>query len=345
VPSNRLLFTQMSPDRGHETYRPATMQDDYFSQRKSLESQAHGYSIACMKDAVVPEAEIHSRFDSHERQTHHRTSHNTNFRSKDGTTIPDLSSLPKYTAVSVRSMSSTENSRRDSAISAESQHRRRPKTSRSNSKRSLQSANAPQLSRTVSRNGPQRPRGHRFGSSTSIHVPHTNIEEALALHARSCEIFSGASRPSTAYNTPATSPYGSYLHHGHYRSLSSADALPISRYPTQQASPYHAGANTSTWNVNDEDDQYFSTSFPPTTMHWTSDEVRMKEYEAIDRSNSGVRGFLKKLLPKCVSRGHGKFYDGKDGSDAGSVRRIRLDVPVDKDEPKISAMPRQFAMA
>ena len=70
----------------------------------------------------------------------------------------------------------------------------------------------------------------------------------------------------------------------------------------------------------------------------------MKEYAAIDRANSGVRGLLKKLLPKCVSRSRGKFYDEKDGSDAGSVRRIRLDFPVDKEESKRSQVPRQFSV-
>lgn len=316
------------------------MQDDYFSRQ----SQDRGYGITCPQDAVVPNTGNHYSNHSQSPPINHTKSHSTDTRHKDGSFTNDGQIACKYTTASVKSMSSTENSRRDSAVSAESQNRRRPKTSRSNTKRSLQPGAGESLSRTTSRSGPQRPRGHRFASSTSIHVPHTNIEEALALHARSCEIFSAASRPCTSYS-PATSPYGSYLHQGHYRSLSSADALPMSRYPTQQTSPYQAGANTSTWDVADDEEQYYSTSFPPTTMHWTSDEVRMKEYAAIDRANSGVRGLLKKLLPKCVSRSRGKFYDEKDGSDAGSVRRIRLDFPVDKEEPKRSQVPRQFSIS
>lgn len=339
MPSCRnILPAQMSPDRGQQEFPPANMQD-YFGRKKSTESQEHGYRISLVKDTVVPETDIHCLSTS-PQSTSQQNSH-TDFPYKDESTAADTQSPRRYATASVKSMSSTENSRRDSAVSAESQHRRRPRTSRSHSKRSLQSAPGDGPSRTVSRSGPQRPRGHRFASSTWIHMPHTNIEEALALHARSCEIFSGASRPSTSYS-PATSPYGSYAHSGHHRSLSSADALPMSRHPSHQVSPYQAHTNQSACDVADEEDHYFSSSFPPTVMHWTSHETRMKEYAAIDRSNTGVRGLLKKLLPKCVSKGHTKFYDEKDGSDAGSVRRIRLDFPMDKEESKRSNMPRQF---
>jgi hypothetical protein len=316
---------------------------DYFSARETnKESQEHGYRIPRVKDAVVPDAEIQILCNSQSQlPTNYKTSHADVRHNKDETSpTVDPQSPRKYAAASVKSMSSTENSRRDSAISAESQQRRRPKTSRSNSKRSLQSGPGEAMSRNASYR--QRPRGHRFASSTSINMPHTNIEEALALHARSCQIFAGSSRPSTSYS-PVTSPYGSYAQ-DHYRSLSSADALPMSRQGTHQTSPYQADANQFASDVEDEEDNYFSSSFPPTVMHWTSDEARAKEYAAIDRSNTGVRGLLKKLLPKCVSKGHTKFYDEKDGSDCGSVRRIRLDFPCDKDEPKRSVMPRQFSV-
>jgi hypothetical protein len=98
--------------------------------------------------------------------------------------------------------------------------------------------------------------------------------------------------------------------------------------------------------VADEDNEYYTSSFPPTVMHWTSHEARMKEYAAIDRSNAGVRGLLRKLLPKCVMKGHAKFYNEKEGSDAGSVRRIRLDIPKEKNAGEVqrAKLPRQYGI-
>jgi hypothetical protein len=122
--------------------------------------------------------------------------------------------------------------------------------------------------------------------------------------------------------------------------------LPISQYASQHATPFQSHAESSGFDYADEDDQYYTSSFSPTVTHWTSDEVRRREYAAIDRSNTGVRGLLKKLLPKCVSKGHTKFYNEKDGSDTGSVRRIRLDIPAEKEdeEMKTTKLPRHFCM-
>jgi hypothetical protein len=67
---------------------------------------------------------------------------------------------------------------------------------------------------------------------------------------------------------------------------------------------------------------------PPVTIHWTSDETRRKEYAAIDRNQKGLRGLWNKVAPKFARSGpKSRFYDEKEGSDAGSVRRFRLDLP------------------
>jgi hypothetical protein len=66
----------------------------------------------------------------------------------------------------------------------------------------------------------------------------------------------------------------------------------------------------------------------PVTIHWTSDETRRKEYAAIDRNRKGLRGLWNKVAPKFARSGpKSRFYDEKEGSDAGSVRRYRLDLP------------------
>lgn len=66
---------------------------------------------------------------------------------------------------------------------------------------------------------------------------------------------------------------------------------------------------------------------PPlnTVISWTSNATRREEYEKIDRAHSGVRGFLRKMLPKCVHSKNSRraFYTGGDG-DSDSVRRFRM---------------------
>lgn len=70
-----------------------------------------------------------------------------------------------------------------------------------------------------------------------------------------------------------------------------------------------------------------------TTMHWMLPETRRSQYERIDRANTGVRGLVRRLMPRCVSGpAPMRFYEGET-SDAGSVRRYRMDdVSDDEDE-------------
>ena len=68
-----------------------------------------------------------------------------------------------------------------------------------------------------------------------------------------------------------------------------------------------------------------SERVPATTTHWTSASTRKRDYERIDRQNTGVHGLIRRVMPRCVSGPQEKFYE-KDQSDAGSVRRYRLDV-------------------
>lgn len=56
------------------------------------------------------------------------------------------------------------------------------------------------------------------------------------------------------------------------------------------------------------------------------------EYAKIDEAHSGLRGFCKKILPKCCQsrRSWRKFFEGK--CDGDSVRRMRL--PFSDDDEK-----------
>jgi hypothetical protein len=72
---------------------------------------------------------------------------------------------------------------------------------------------------------------------------------------------------------------------------------------------------------------------PATVQYWTSDSTRRLEYAAIDAASKGVRGFFIKLVPDCIlpkSTRRTRFCDGDEGSDAGSVRRYRLQLPEEK---------------
>ncbi|KEF63399.1 uncharacterized protein A1O9_01377 [Exophiala aquamarina CBS 119918] len=70
---------------------------------------------------------------------------------------------------------------------------------------------------------------------------------------------------------------------------------------------------------------------PPfdTVISWTSDETRRKEYAKIDRANSGLRGLLRRLMPRHLLSKNSRrdFFTGK--CDGDSVRRFRMDVPDD----------------
>jgi len=68
-------------------------------------------------------------------------------------------------------------------------------------------------------------------------------------------------------------------------------------------------------------------------MHWTSQATRQKEYAKIDKSNKGLRGLWRKLAPKWyIKKKCQQFYEEEDGSDAGSVRRYRLEPSEEWDE-------------
>ncbi len=71
----------------------------------------------------------------------------------------------------------------------------------------------------------------------------------------------------------------------------------------------------------------YSNYVPATTIDWTLPATRQRQYEEIAKSSRGIRGLLRRLTSILLRRGseRAKFYDGK-GSDAGSVRRYRLDV-------------------
>ncbi|KAF2853955.1 hypothetical protein T440DRAFT_294588 [Plenodomus tracheiphilus IPT5] len=166
---------------------------------------------------------------------------------------------------------------------------------------------------------PSRPARHyRIKSSQSIPVATgQDIDDVLALHFRSCSLFtnpsyhsnSALSSPTLSQRPGSTNPSGP--------TRFSVDDMCASQAPAL---------------AEQTEDTIAAVEKTNTTMHWTSPCSRKREYERIDRANSGLRGLFRKALPRSISGPQEKFYE-KDQSDASSVRRYRLgDNDVDDDD-------------
>jgi len=299
----------MSPDRGHPLVYPLI---DRGESRKSVGRSDSGY------DAYPEDTNGVVGADNTNPPTENAVAENNVRQSVEQQRIfhdKPLCHKPE----SLKSVSSTPSSRRDSAVSASSRERRRPRASRADSKQSLKSAREGSSGKASSVSSRQRPR--RAMSSPYIQPTRPNIEEALALHERSCRILDTVSRPTTSYNPQAN---GYPLGYSLYQSATSASALPKRQYQESIRSCAQPTETVGRDSVEDEPQQ--PEFVPATIIHWTSDETRRREYEKIDKANSGMRGLLKKLFPWVSKSSRSHFYDEKEGSDAGSIRRYRLDI-------------------
>ncbi|KAK7516131.1 uncharacterized protein IWZ02DRAFT_51014 [Phyllosticta citriasiana] len=179
-----------------------------------------------------------------------------------------------------------------------------------------------------------------------------DIDEVLALHTRSCNLFQSFSVPPSAPHSPGLSSIGSRYSMDIPRVNMNATA-PGQRSrtsPQQSITPELASHRsdpspaTSTFSrpsgapsptllpVDPEDEEPSTPTIPATTMHWNSPSTRRREYAEIDRSTRGLRGLVRRLTPKCFSTRHLQpFYDEKKAArgddDTASVRRYRIDLP------------------
>jgi len=158
---------------------------------------------------------------------------------------------------------------------------------------------------------PSRPARHyRIKSSHSVSVAASReVEDVLALHFRSYSLFTNPSyHAHSALPSPTLPPPPSCTNPASPTPLDSDDMH------TMQDSP------------PSEHDEKSIADVEPTnvTMHWTSPCSRKREYERIDRANSGFRGLFRKLIPRSISGPQERFYE-KDEPDDSSVRRYRLE--------------------
>ncbi|EUC51201.1 hypothetical protein COCMIDRAFT_21194 [Bipolaris oryzae ATCC 44560] len=175
---------------------------------------------------------------------------------------------------------------------------------------------------------PSRPARHYRVKSFQT-PPTADIDDVLALHFRSCSIFSNPSYQTNSGLPSPTLPHGDVFGFPSNPSTTrfSTDTLRVvqesdahnhhHQRPTTEPSPLHDDATTTTTTAA------AAAKKTNTTMHWTSPCTRQREYQRIDKANSGLRGFLRRITPRCVSGPQEKFYTKAD-EDAGSVRRYRI---------------------
>lgn len=164
---------------------------------------------------------------------------------------------------------------------------------------------------------PSRPARHYRVKSFQT-PPTADIDDVLALHFRSCSIFSNPSYQSHSGLPSPTLSHGDAFGFPSNTSTTrfSTDTLRV----VQESDAHHTRPATEPAPLHDDATAAKKTN---TTMHWTSPCTRQREYQRIDKANSGLRGFLRRITPRCVSGPQEKFYSKTD-EDGGSVRRYRI---------------------
>ncbi|KAH7115192.1 hypothetical protein B0J11DRAFT_444730 [Dendryphion nanum] len=165
---------------------------------------------------------------------------------------------------------------------------------------------------------PSRPTRHyRIKSAQTVPTMNSrDIDDVLALHFRSCTLFQnpGSYRSdlrSPNLISPTLSPTPTY----NYNNNTHSNTYAYGHSPTNsESTPLTVPKRTCPT----------TTATSTTTMHWTSPNTRRREYEKIDKANSGLRGLLRRFVPRCVSGPPPQRFYEKDREDAGSVRRYRM---------------------
>ena len=96
-----------------------------------------------------------------------------------------------------------------------------------------------------------------------------------------------------------------------------ADTTPASSLSTTNALTRESSQNL----------HIYSNHIPAANIDWTLPSTRRREYEKIDKARSGFRGLIRRVTPRILQKnGRVGFHDDGKGSDAGTVRRFRMDV-------------------
>ena len=162
----------------------------------------------------------------------------------------------------------------------------------------------------------QRPRIGRAATSQST----TNLEDLVALHQRATTIMSALEHTN---NLAPASTTASRL----------ACRYPcFTSFPSVSSSLHASGTSNFKAESLVEQQSYICARTlqrflhsPVLTTDWLDPSTRRLAYEKHDRSRSGIRGAVRKIMPRWLrSTNDVEFYKG--GDDGQSVRRHRLDL-------------------
>lgn len=180
----------------------------------------------------------------------------------------------------------------------------RPQTRQRSSKHSSRSS--------ISRRIPLRASSTRYSYTCSRHTT-----DPYLIHQRGKHLFSSLEGTLASFHAPSAELREPLI----TTSPSSSPKLPPS---TVTSASYPASP-----------DPEKSDPLPCTTIDWTQPATRRREYAEIDASHRGLRGLFRRLTPRwCQGQQRLQFYDERkngSGSDCGSVRRYRLDLPDEKE--------------
>ncbi|KAF2195290.1 hypothetical protein K469DRAFT_544923 [Zopfia rhizophila CBS 207.26] len=274
-------------------------------------------------DSGFDESYSSKAMSSAERPLLHRSNTAPTRRRKPKKTAPDLA--PQAQSAGMESQRPASEKAKLSRDRRKSTEPRRKSISSSSEHSTSRSRRNGQGSKPSSRRtsctlvDPSRPTRHyRIRSSQTVPTANRDIDDVLALHFRSCSLFQNPIYHSGNLNT-SISGYGS----------------PVSSVP-RQSSVDRIDTNNTFYSAKQSEETIEPVEIPNTITHWTSPTTRRREYEKIDRANSGIRGFVRKIIPRYVSGPPPPRFYEKDKSDAGSVRRYRMDLAETDDEEEAS---------
>ncbi|CAG8215557.1 unnamed protein product [Penicillium olsonii] len=158
--------------------------------------------------------------------------------------------------------------------------------------------------------------------------PQERRESLIALHRESCRLFQDEPE------RPQLQRASSAVYRRQSRSSEKGNSVPSSpnissrssfRSEPESPGPLARDRSNTMPTISPE----ISIQVPATVMEWTSDDTRRREYEKIDRASSGMRGFWRRVAPRCFQTRDARtpfFEEGKPERE-GSVRRFRMDLP------------------
>ncbi|KAH0535922.1 hypothetical protein FGG08_007165 [Glutinoglossum americanum] len=287
--------------------RPTDLQDDLLSEASGPNDSTVGLAA---KSSCLSGKSHSVRSDENARKTRRRSGASDRSRLREHTrTEPD----PSKTKSPRRSGSSTH--RRSSNVDS----RNRPGSERPVSKHSSKSL---KVASSATRARPQPAIPTRSSSSAFPTFQRRKTDGSVTLQ-QSCHMFQSLGATLARYDTAHTEPKPVPRSNSASAIRHSASA-PIGRGTL----PAHDLPYLMATHIDQNSPHAGDVFLPRTVIDWKSPTTRRREYAEIDKRGRGIRGWWRRWSPSwCSKSSRLGFYNGEDNSDAGSVRRYRLELP------------------